>query len=175
MIGSLAVVAAIVLVMVVLNYRAPQDPVMEVDPLPAAQQVASVAGYPIFVPTDAGWRPTAARWEKTGASQGAHTWFVGGVYSANGPFAALSQSEAVSQQFIAEQTGQGTATGESADIGGQSWQRYESADNRSLVHASPTGSVIVTGTGSWSDVERFAASLRVVDAPGANPQAPAES
>ena len=39
----LAIVGAIVAVIVVLNYRAPEDPVSQIDPVPLAAQVATVA------------------------------------------------------------------------------------------------------------------------------------
>lgn len=163
MLRSLAVVGIIVVVMVVLNYRGPHDAVNEIDPAPLAVQVAGVAPFPVLLPADEGWRATAARWEPTQESAPAEVWFTGGVYSAQGPFASVSQSTAGSDAFIAEQTGDADPAGTSA-VAGQQWQRFEGPSGRSLVLIAANGSVVVTGTGSWADVERFTASLAVVPA-----------
>jgi hypothetical protein len=165
MFRSLAVVGAVVAVIVVLNYRAPQDPVPEIDPAPVAAQVATVALFPVLLPTDEGWRPTAARWEPTPESQGEPVWFTGGVYSETGPFASVSQSVASSEGYLAEQTGQGSVTGETSVVTGAEWQRYESTGERSLVLVGAGSTTVVSGTGSWADLERFAASLEPVAEP----------
>lgn len=156
---SLAVVAAIVLVLFVVNYRAPEDPVKQIDPAPLARQISSVAPFEVLVPTDPGWRPTATRWETTQESAAVEVWFVGGVYGPDGPFASLTQSQATTPEYLAEQTGEGAAAGTS-EVAGRTWQRYEADDGlRSLVLIEAEGSTIASGTGSWGEVERFAASL----------------
>jgi len=162
MLRSLAVVGAIVVALVILNYRAPQDPVREVDADALAQQVATVAPYPVLLPTDPGWRPTAARWEPTAESEPAEVWFVAGVYAAEGPFASLSQSAAASPEFIAAATGDGAPV-DSVVVGEVQWQHYESLDgDRSLLLADPQYVAIVAGSGTWEDLERFAGSLAPV-------------
>lgn len=165
MIRSLLVVGAVAAVILILNYRAPQDPVQQIDPYPMAAQVAAVAGFPVLLPTVPGWRATAARWEPTPESEPDDVWYAGGVFGDQGPFASVSQSAATSPEYIAEQTSSGAATGTSATVAGVEWQRYESDSARSLVLVLPAGSAVVTGTGSWDEIERFAASLREV-APG---------
>ena len=169
MLRSLAVVGAVVAVIVVLNYRAPEDPVPEIDPEPVAKQVATVAPFPVLLPADDGWRPTAARWEPSPESQGEPVWFTGGVYSETGPFASVSQSVAASEDYLAEQTGQGRATGETVEVAGAPWQRYSSAAERSLVRVAVGSTTVVSGTGSWEDLQRFAASLAPVVTPEAEP------
>ncbi len=167
---SLAVVGAIVAVIVVLNYRAPQDPVPEIDPVPLASQVATVAPFPVLMPTDPDWRSTSARWEPTAESEGEPVWFTGGVYSAEGPFASVSQSVAASPEYLAEQTREGSSDGETIILAGAAWQRYTSANERSLVLSGDGGTTVVSGTGSWDDLERFASSLEPVAV--ADPAAP---
>ncbi len=158
---SLVVVGVIVAALVAVNYRAPEDPVKQIDPAPVARQIAAVAPFPVLLPQDQGWRATAARWEPTQESGSVPVWYTGGVYGANGegPFAALSQSTATSQDFVAEQTSGGAPTGVVIEVGATPWSRYASMDTRSLVRVNQTGATIVAGTGSWEDLERFAASL----------------
>ena len=167
MFRSLAVVGAIVVVILVFNYRAPEDPVKQVDPYPTAAMVATVSEFPVLVPTDPGWRATAARWEPTRESDPVDVWYAGGAYTAEGPFASVSQSTAASPDYIAEQTGAGSPDGTLVGIGSQQWARYSSASGRSLVLISAQGTTIVTGTGTWEQLERFAGSLEAVDAAGA--------
>lgn len=163
MLRTLAVVAVVIAVAFALYYKAPPEQVRPVDAEQVAQAVATVAPFAVLLPSDEGWTATSARWEATPDSQGAQVWFTGGVYGVQGPFAALSQSTAVSQRYLDEQTHDGKAAGTST-MDGTTWQRYESpAGDRSLVLASASSSTIVNGTGSWAELERFARSLRVVE------------
>ena len=163
MFRSLAVVGVIVAVVVVLNYRPSEDPVKEIDPAPVAQSVAQAAPFPVLLPTHPGWRATSARWEPTEESGDEPVWFVGGVDGSEGPFASVSQSTVNTPAYLAEQTAQGTVTGEIADVLGAEWQRYQSPDGRSLVLIAAGATTVVSGTGEWEDLERFAASLEPVD------------
>jgi hypothetical protein len=163
LVRSLAVVTAVVVVLVVLNYRAPQDPVREIDAGAVAQGVAQVAPFPVLLPGAPGWRATSARFEPTPESAGVPVWFAGGVFSAQGPFAAVVQSAQASPDFLAEQTKDGREAGTSV-VAGAEWARYESERDRSLVLRSPAGVTIATGSGSWAEVEGFAASLAPVPA-----------
>lgn len=162
MLRTLAVVAAILLVIIVVNYRAPEDPVKQIDPAPLALLVAADTGFPVLLPTDGQWRATAVRWEPTQESGDDPVWFVGGVFGADGPYAALSQSVAASPQYIEEQTRGGEPVGESV-VDGVAWQRLESAPgDRSLLQSSAGATTVVTGTGTWEELQRFAASLEPV-------------
>lgn len=162
MLRTLAVIGAVVLALVVLNYRAPQDPVRQIDPAPTAAQVAQAAPFDVLLPTDPGWRATAARWEPTAASQGERVWFVGGVYGSGSPFASVSQSRATNEEFIAERTRDGAPVGASR-IAGAEWERYQAGrTERSLVLRTGDGVTVVSGTADFEALERFAASLRPV-------------
>lgn len=167
MFRSLAVVGVIVAVIAIMNLPPDQDPIREIDPAPVAASVAQVADFPVLLPTDPGWRATSARWEPSEESGAEPVWSTGGVYGPDGPFASVSQSTADSSAYLAEQTGEGTATGEGAAIGGAQWQRYESSDGRSLVRVADGATTVVSGTGAWEDLERFAASLEPVAGPAA--------
>jgi hypothetical protein len=161
MLRSLAVVAAVVIVLVLLNYRAPQDPIREIDPAPIAADVAAVAPFPVLLPTQEGWRATAARYEPTPESDGQPVWFAGGVQGTDGPFAGVVQAQQVTPDLLAEQTRSGEPVGASS-VDGQQWQRYEAGSNRSLVRTDAAGVTITTGTGSWPELEAFTASLEPV-------------
>lgn len=157
MFRTLAVVGVILIAIIVVNYRAPDDPVKQIDPAPLARQVAAVAPFPVLMPTDPGWRPTATRWDQTQESDAALVWYVGGVYGPDGPFASLTQSVADSPEYLREQTRDGKPAGA---VPGAAWQRFESASgDRSLVLAADGQTTIVAGTGSWEDLQRFAGSL----------------
>ncbi len=165
MFRTIAVVAAIVAVIAVLKYQPPPDPVRPVDPIPAAQEVARVADFPILVPADPGWQATAVRYESTPQSDGAKVWFTGGVYSVDGPFASISQSTAASDYYLEEQTSAGRPA-DLSTVDGVNWQRYESPKgDRSLVLLASGETTVVAGTGSWTDLERFAGSVLPVSAP----------
>jgi hypothetical protein len=165
MVRSLGVVAVVVIALVLVNYRSPTDPVHEVDAAAIASEVAAAAAFPVLLPTQPGWRPTAARWEPTEASGAAPVWFAGGVFSEQGPFASVSESQAASAEYLQEQTRQGSAAG-SVTVSQMEWQRFESpTGDRSLVRVTPTGSIVVMSSGTWQDLETFAASLRPVAAP----------
>lgn len=158
MMWTLIVVGAIVAVLIVLNYRAPQDPVAEIDPAPLAEVADVDTIYPVLLPQDGGWRATSARYEPTPESGEEFVWFTGGVIDGDRDFASLSQSPASGPAYIAEQT----YDGEQAEISviyGEEWQRWESSDYRSLVAVNDGITTVVVGTTGWSRLERFAASL----------------
>ena len=159
MLWTMLVVGAIVVALVIVNYRSPQDPVAQIDPVPVAEVVDRDAPYPVLLPSDPGWRATSARYEPTEESAGAPVWFVGGVLDGDSEFASLTQSTAGGERFIAEQTDDGSPAGTST-VSGVQWQRWESADHNSLVFVVNDVTTVVTGTVTWERLERFAASLR---------------
>lgn len=161
MIRTIAVIGAVLGVILVLNYRAPEDPIKEIDLGTLPTTVAAVAPFPLLLPVDEGWRPTSGRWEPTAESGADPVWFVGGVYDAGSPFVSVSQSATKEPGFIAEQTLQGREVGVSA-VAGQQWLRYESEAARSLVLVTPEVTTVISGTADWSTLERFTASLQPV-------------
>ena len=60
--------------------------------------------------------------------------------------------------FIEEQTLEGTPEGE-VTVDGQTWQRYASTDQRSLVREADGSTVVVTGSVSYEQLAEFAGRL----------------
>lgn len=155
MVRSLAVVLGVVGVILLLTWRPQPDAVKVVDVAPYAALAASQADFPILQIPLPDYQPTSARWQPTLESDGAPVWFVGYV-TPNGQYLQISQSTAALDTFIQEQTAGGVA-GDMMDVGGQSWQRYETDERRSLVQRSPSGVTIVSGTESWDALATVAA------------------
>ena len=166
MIRSMAVVMAVVVVIVLLAWRPEPEAVKVVDPTSAVMLASVEAEFPVFSPTGLadGWRPTSARWEPTAQSDGEPVLHIGYVTPAD-QYAQVSQSQARSAGYLAEQTARGEAAG-SAQVAGATWERLESSDRRSLVRADGDVLTIVSGTAEWAELAALAASLEAVPTPG---------
>ena len=73
---------------------------------------------------------------------------------------SLGQGDEQIENFIAEQTRDGSADGEST-VGGQSWQRRVSPDGRtrSLVREEPQATAVVSGDVTYPALEAYASTL----------------
>ena len=161
---SIGLVLLVVLGVLFLSWRAPVDPVHDVDVEPLANLAARESSFKVLIPDLAqeGWRPTSARLEPTEFSADNNVWYTGWV-SPDDEFAALVQSAATNSGFIAEQTGQGTVVGTVPNDAGfaAGCTRYESRNgrDRALVDIGEKGTTIVVGTQDWAGLEAFAESL----------------
>jgi hypothetical protein len=160
MVRSMAVVLGVVAVIVLFTLRPQPDPVKVVDAAPVVALAAAQASFPIGVPTSLpeGWRSTSARWEPTEASGEAPVLHVGYVTPSD-QYAQVTQSTASSDRYVAEQTGDGIATG-NKDIGGTVWQTRERKATRSLVRSTGGVETIVSGSAPWEELAILAASLQ---------------
>lgn len=165
MVRSMAVVLAAVFLIVLLAWRPQPEAVKVVDPNPVLALAAAQAQFPVLAPTGLpeGWRPTSARWQPTEDSESAPVMHVGYV-TPDDAYAQVSQSTARSAKFLDEQTAGGRAVGEQ-DVAGTSWERWETADRRSLVLGTGPSVTIVSGTGTWEELAGLAASLQPVATP----------
>ena len=166
MIRSMALVLAVVFVIVLLAWRPEPEAVKVVDPGPAVMLAAVEAEFPVAAPEGLadGWRPTSARWEPTTESDGEPVLHIGYVTPAD-QYAQVSQSQARSAGYLAEQTARGEAAG-SEQVAGTTWERLESSDRRSLVRVDGDVLTIVSGTADWAELAALAASLEAVPTPG---------
>ena len=171
-IRSMGVVAAIIAVVLLITWRPGPDPVREVAAAPVAQQVAAAVDFTLLYPElPEGWRATTARFEPSEQSGDDPVWFNGWI-SPQDEFAAVVQSEAENDRFIAEQTVGGV---EASDLPSglnpavKGWQPFVSSDGtqRSFVLQEDGVTTIVTGTLGWSELADFAATLQPVETPGA--------
>lgn len=166
MIRSMAVVMAVVFVIVLLAWRPEPEAVKVVDPSSAVMLASVEAEFPVVAPTGLadGWRPTSARWEPTAESDGEPVLHIGYVTPAD-QYAQVSQSQARSAGYLAEQTARGEPVG-AEQVGGAAWERLESRDRRSLVRADGEVLTIVSGTAEWAELASLAAALRPVEGAG---------
>ncbi|HRY10727.1 MAG: DUF4245 domain-containing protein [Actinobacteria bacterium] len=153
---SLAVVGLFVAFLFVVVWRPSPDPVRTVDPAPVLLSAREQAGYPVYAPTGltGNWRATSARFEADGD---ATVWFLGYV-TPDDQYIAVAQTDGDAQNFIEEQTLDGSPDGEMT-VDGQVWQRYTTTDQRSLVRSSDGSTVVVTGSVSYEQLADFAGRL----------------
>lgn len=165
MVRSMAVVLVVVFLIVLLAWRPQPEAVTVVDPAPVVAMAAAQAGFPVLAATGLaeGWRPTSVRWEPTEDSESEPVLHVGYVTPTDA-YAQVSQSTARSARYLDEQTAGGRPTGQQ-DVAGTSWERWETADRRSLVLGTGPSLTIVSGTGSWEELATLAASLRPATTP----------
>jgi hypothetical protein len=154
---SLAVVGLFVGFLFAVVWRPAPEAVKVVDPLPMLQVAREQAEYPVLAPVGLGtdWRATSARFEQGEASS---TWFLGYV-NPDDEFVAVTQTDGSPEEFIQEQTVQGSPDG-TREIAGQTWQQYRGEDQQSLVLSGPEGTTVVTGTVSYDELQSFVERLR---------------
>jgi hypothetical protein len=155
---SLLVVLAVVAVIVLFAWRPQPEAIRVVDVQPYVSVVGAQAEFaatrlPESVP---GFRPTSVRWEPTADSGGQPVWFVGYVTPSE-RYLQISQSSATGPDFLREQTAGGAQTG-TVDIDGTTWERYETAERRSLV-LQTDATTVVSGTETWDTLIAVAESL----------------
>jgi len=162
MVLSMAVVLAVVFLIVLLAWRPQPDPVKVVEVGPTIAQAAQQADFPVLAPSGLSdqWRPTSARWKPTEESGAEPVLHLGYVTPAD-EYAQMSISTVDEPGYLDEQTAGGSSTGTQA-VGAETWERWETAERKSLVLRRDGTVVIVSGTGSWEELISLAASLRPV-------------
>ncbi|WP_158607578.1 DUF4245 family protein [Flexivirga caeni] len=139
---------------------------------PTAQPVADVAGIAREIGISRHWDPAVAdglpsTWSPVNVrlvtlSDQPPTWQAG--YDVpGGKYIRVLQTANGNTSWVQAQTGNGAAKG-IVTIGGVVWSKVERADGgeRSLIRSAPLGglSTVVDGTGSWSQLIQFAASVK---------------
>ena len=149
--------------------RTPADaPVQTVDWQSVLGQSRTVAPYPLLGPVGLPdtWVATKAQWSKTGepavnqeAAPG-NTWQLG-MLSPDQVYVSLTQRDAAGPALIAQVSRSGRPDGMSA-IGGVTWSRWVSADDRTRSLSRVDGSVttVVSADLSYAGLEAFASTLR---------------
>lgn len=165
MIRSMVVVLAAVAVILIITLRPQPDPIRVVDYGPALMVARAQAGFPVLAPEGLGpqWRATSARWEPTPASEPDPAWHLG-VVTPTEEYLQLGQSATTDADYLPEQTDRGEPVG-SVQVGGVTWERYESTDRdgvdrRALVRIVGGVTTVVSGSADWAELEQFTASLR---------------
>lgn len=164
MVWSMALVLAVVTLLVWLSRTPDADTVKAVDPAPMVAAALVSAPFPVEMPASTpGYVATSARYEPTEGSRPDVAWFVGWV-TPETQYVQLAISASASPDFVVEQTARGRK-GETVELAGRSWQRYETSERRSLVSVRDGITTVVSGTVAWPELERFAASLAPVAQP----------
>jgi len=156
----MGVVLAVVIVIVLVQWRGTPNPVRVVDVAPVVAIASQAADFGIAAPTGLpdGWRPTSARWEPTEKSAGDPVLHVGYVTPSD-QYAQVSQSRAEGAAYLSEQTAQGVPDGE-VTIADVVWQRYRGKDRTSLLRTTDGVTTIVSGSAPIEELGILAASLR---------------
>jgi hypothetical protein len=161
MIRSMVVVLAVVAAILAVTWRPKPDPVRTVDITQALVTARSSADFPVEVPSLPDLRATSVRWEPTEDSEGTWVWHLGYVTSSDA-YLQVSQSRAVGDAFLAEQTAGGDP-GERVMIAGDQWQVFTAPERTSVVRVDDGVTTIVSGTDPLDQVMTVAGTLRAGD------------
>ena len=160
MIRSMLVVLAVVGAILLVTWRPQPDAIREVSLEPLVTMASNQAGFPVFV-VDRDLQPTSVRWESTEGSDGELVWHVGYVTPTE-EYLQLSQSLAESETYVAEQTSDGVALSDYADLPAavqqltaEGWVPLiaeTTQPRRSLLRTNDGSTTVLSGTGSWSEL-----------------------
>lgn len=171
MMRSMAVIVAITLALFFVTGRPNSRTPESIDVASAAEHRAAEAGQPFAYPEDLpeGWVATSVRYASS--TGGVMAWNAG-YTTPDGEYVSVQQAANPGKEWIRAQTNDGTAVGRLTTEDGREWVRRDRQGKvrRSLVHdpgSSSTLTTLVTGTGSWDQLEEFAD--RLVEADTASP------
>lgn len=175
---SMAVIVAITLALFFVAGRPNSTTPESVDVPGTAQFRAEQAGQPFAYPKDLpeGWVATNVRYVR---SKGDVMVWNAGYTTPDGEYVSVQQALDPGQGWVDTQTNNGVRVGTLTTKDGMRWAKRDRQGKvqRSLVNAPSDPkqlTTLVTGTGSWEQLEDFA--NRLVEAkPGAQPKAPATS
>ncbi|NYG06290.1 hypothetical protein BJ986_000777 [Phycicoccus badiiscoriae] len=162
---SLLVIGVIVAALIAIVPRVNSVSQPPVDVPGASVEVAKESGWPIERPVALpdGWKATSVRYVRS--TGGLMTWHAG-YQTPTGNYIALEQTKDATAAWVEAQTNRAAHTGE-VQAGGRTWGTYVRSGKvqNSLVHRAqgPTElTTIVTGTGTFEELEAFAGTLRPV-------------
>lgn len=159
---ALGVIFAIVFLAVVVVPRRSYEAVKVVETADVIRAAQRVAPYPVLVPEGLPerWRPTSARISAPDGAGGPATLHIGYVTPLD-DYVALEESNERALPFIRLMTQNGKYDG-TATVNHVVWVRLYSKtrDVRSLVHATPAFTTVVTGNASYAELTELATSLR---------------
>lgn len=162
MVYSMATVAALIAIILVITWRGKPDPVKAVDWKAQVSAIAGSTAWPILAPAEVpvGWTATSARYEhETYGTATDMRWILGFVTSEN-KYVSVWKSSGPATSVIVTATND--AECETKPSFRTVWRRCEVAkpETRSLVKTDGPLTVVVSGDASWTELESFATSLR---------------
>ena len=172
MLISMAVLLVPVALIVWFFSRPGDTTVQAVSVAPVLQKAKAASPYPVLVPEalDAEWTATRVAWAASGdkwidgePAEG-NSWQVG-YMSPEGIYFGVQQRDEALRSFVSGVTRDGSGLRAEVDLAGRTWQRYESADRRTMSLVNVDGDVasIVTADTDFAELEAFASTLVAVD------------
>lgn len=162
MIRSMAVIIAIAFALYFISGRTNGKAPDTVDVVGTAQHHAQQSGHPYAYPKDLpdGWAPSTVRYA---SMSGAMTWNAG-YTTPDDKFVSVKQAVDPGEEWLATQTHDSGAVGELTTDDGREWAKRtaDGSVQRSLVlepKKSDGLTTVVTGSGSWTQLEEFAEHL----------------
>ncbi|WP_344290925.1 DUF4245 domain-containing protein [Streptomyces synnematoformans] len=122
-------------------------------------QARRAAPFPVVAPVGLPdeWRANSVTYRGTGDH--GTTWHLGFV-TPDDEYVALEQGSEKSAGFVRKVTRGARATGESRQVAGEEWARYEGRTYDALVHEGDGVTTVVTGTGSLEQMELMVKALK---------------
>lgn len=165
MIRSLVVIGALMALVILMVPRVNSVSTQPVDVAGPARDVASQSGWPIEIPTGLpdGWRGQSVRYERS--TDSVMTWHAGYLTPDN-QSVAVEQAMKPTTDWVTAEVNRAKNVGET-EAGGRTWTKYvrDGKLQNSLVNLGTPGetlTTIVTGTGTFAQLELFAGHLSVV-------------
>jgi hypothetical protein len=169
MVISLGVILVPVVLISWFFTRTPPDaPVRTVDWQQVLTSSRQVAPFPLLGPVGlpTTWVATKAEWATTGQPAvnrepaPGNTWQLG-MLTPDKVYVSLTQRDAAGPALVAQVSRNGRADG-SSSIGGASWTRWVSSDDRTRTISRIDGAVtiVVSGDLSYDGLDAFASTLR---------------
>lgn len=172
MVRSMVVIVVIAFALYLISGRTNGTATDTVDVVGTAQHHAQQSGHPYAYPKDLPeeWTPSSVRYASSG---GAMTWQAG-YTTPDDEFVSVKQAADPEDEWLGVQTHGGAKAGKLTTDDGREWVK-RAADGgvqRSLVlqpQESGGLTTVVTGSGSWSQLEEFAEHLVPAQAKGESP------
>lgn len=166
MIRSLVVIGALMALVILIVPRVNSISQPPVDVAGTAKSVAAETRWPLQIPTGLpdGWRATSVRYVRS--TDGVMTWHAGYTTPDN-QSVAIEQAMEPTVGWVRAEVNRAAVVG-TVDAGGLTWTKYvrDAKVQNSLVHDGATAgkdlTTIVTGTGTFEQLQFFAGKLAVV-------------
>lgn len=159
LVGALIVCAAlmgVVAAMALLQSRDTNSTVSAYDYSADLAAAREQAPFDVLAPSSLphGWKVTSAEWTGAGPVKAWHL----GALTDDDAYVGLEQSNALAQEFVAENT-KADEPGAPVEIDGQSWQTLTAGSETALVLVTDELTTLVTGTASLDQLVGFVGSL----------------
>ncbi|WP_328930402.1 DUF4245 domain-containing protein [Streptomyces sp. NBC_00190] len=157
MVRSLAVIGVVVAgIYLFIPHDENADPTHTVDYRVETLTARRAAPYPVAAPVGlpAEWRATSVSYQR----KNANAWHLG-FLDPGKQYVAVEQSTDTSGKNLGKITQQAKSTGQTQQVGGAAWERWEGEKYDALVKQEQGHVTVVTGTASFDQLGAMAAAL----------------